>query len=341
MLDAKHLFRIGIAVVSFVPRPAIAQSIARLLGAYEMTGKMDIAGIPDSGLSGIAFDPSTATVWVVHDNACMMFELTVAGTLLNSVALSGFEDVEDIACQGNGSFLIAEEKRGNVVRLHLPPTRSGSIDWSACEALNVGQNWGNSGIEGVTYIPAENAGFAVKEKGPSGLFGITFDNDGKPIGSRELIDFSWIGIQGDAAGIYALADGNFLLLSEIARTLYGVDPAGTILSILPLDMTQPEGITFNEDDSTIYVVGEPREMAVFSLTTTGNALFRGRTRQMAPRHTPGSGIATLSFDAACSPLRGMSYFTLQGRSPHRSGGNAIPAGPARQLLVGNDRCARP
>ncbi len=123
----------------------------------------------------------------------------------------------------------------------------------------------NSSIEDVTYIPSIKSGFAVKEKRPSVLFRILIDSTGKPIEFQEMSTFSWSGLQGDAAGIYALSDGNILILNEIGKKIIGMDSTGRFLSEITIDMNQPEGITCDEEDGTTYVIGEKREMAIFSL----------------------------------------------------------------------------
>ncbi len=242
-----------------------AQSIANLLADYEMVIKKDIQSVTDSNLSGVAFDPNTGTLMVVDNQSLRIHEITTSGQLVNSIRLQGFNDVEGIAFQNDNYFLVSEERNGNVVRIKLPQSRSGSIKLDDCQILYIQKDTLNSGLEDVTYVSSRSSGFAIKEKGPTILFRIIFDNTGKPVEYQEISTFSWSGLDGDAAGIYALADGYLLILNEMGKKIIGMDSTGKILSEIKIDMNQPEGITCNEDDNTIYVVGEKREMAILKL----------------------------------------------------------------------------
>lgn len=241
-----------------------AKSIAEKLNDFQMVTKKEVQ-TTDSNLSGVAFDPNTATLLVVDNQSCNVYEMTTSGQITNSINLKGFDDVEGIAFQFDSYFLVSEERNGNVVRIKLPRSRSGSINIDDCEVLNILKSSLNSGIEDVTYMSSRKFGYAVKEKNPPALFRILFDNTGKPVEYQEVTTFSWSRLGGDAAGIYALADGNILILNEIGKKIIGMDSTGRILSEIKIDMNQPEGITCNETDGTIYVIGEKREMATFRL----------------------------------------------------------------------------
>lgn len=241
-----------------------AHSIAEILDDYEMISKKEVQ-TDDSNISGVAFDPNNGTLLVVDNNTCNIHEVTTSGQLVNSIKLNGFNDLEGIAFQADSYFLVCEERKGNVIRINLPQSRSGSINKEDCQVLYILEDNFNSGIEDVTYVPSRKSGFAVKEKNPSALFRLFFDNSGKPVDYQEVLSFSWDGLEGDAAGIYALADGNILIINEIGKKIVGMDSTGRVLSEIKIDMNQPEGITCNETDGTIYVAGEEREMAIFSL----------------------------------------------------------------------------
>ncbi len=212
MYSLKNFF----IVLLFLTSLSAAQSIAEILVDYRMVTKKEIQS-NDSNFSGIAFDPNTGTLLVVDNKSCNVHEITTSGQIVNSISLNGFDDVEGIAFQADNHFLVSEERNGNVIRIKLPQSRSSSIYRDDCEVLYILKNTLNSGIEDVTYIPSRKSGFAVKEKDSPALFRILFDSTGKPVEYQEVTTFSWSGLDGDAAGIYALADGNILILNEIGK----------------------------------------------------------------------------------------------------------------------------
>jgi uncharacterized protein YjiK len=240
-----------------------AQSIASSLALYQKTFETDISGISGTSSSGVAFYPGSGTLYVVDDANTTVYEISTAGDLIRSISLSGFDDTEGIAYQSGNYFFIVEERVANLLRVQLPETGSGPVLWDSCAVLSIAENWGNSGLEDVAYCANTNIVYAVKELGPSALYRITLDNNGDPTGFFENDPFSLGGISGDAAGIYALSDGNFLILNQEENKLIGYSSTGVVLSELSLSMTKPEGITIDPNDSSIYVVGEPRQLFVF------------------------------------------------------------------------------
>lgn len=288
-----------------------AQYIAELLDDYEMVTKKDVQST-DSNFSGVAFDLNRGTLLVVDNNSCNIHEMTTSGQLLNSIKLKSFSDVEGIAFQSDSYFLVCEERNGNVIRIKLPQSRNGSIKKDDCQVLYILKDTLNSGIEDVAYMQSRKSGLAVKEKGPPVLFRIFFDNTGKPTEYQEISTFSWSGLEGDAAGIYALADGNILILNEIGKKIIGMDSTGRVLSEIKIDMNQPEGITCNEADGTIYVVGEKREMAIFRLKKDRIRKRERESVRIFP-HTSTEIILTNKRAFDKSGLPNKSVYNLHGR----------------------------
>ncbi len=261
---------VGLTVVS-------AQSIISSLAKYTKTFSTSVSGLSVSSFSGVAFHPAAKTLYVVDDAATEVYEIDTAGNVLRTITLSGFDDTEGIAYQSGMFFFITEEREANVVRALLPQTGSGTVDYDDCSVLSIGENWGNSGLEDVTYCTSTNTAYAVKELSPPRLYKVTLDADGIPIDFTENEPFNIENNTGDAAGLFALPDSTLLLLSQEDNKLFGYTGTGNMLSELSLDMNKPEGVTVDLSDSTIYVVGEPRDFYVFK--KPGTAIQKSSARK--------------------------------------------------------------
>ncbi len=240
-----------------------AQSIASNLSKYKKNFGEDIPEIQASSISGVTFHPTSRTLYVVDDENTTVYEISTSGNLIRSISLSGFDDTEGIAYQSGNYYFITEERLANVLRVQLPETGSGPVSWDDCVVLSIAENWGNTGLEGVAYCASDTTIYAIKEFSPPRLYRITLNNDGEPTDFFENDPFDIENISGDAAGIYALSGGNILILSQEENKLIGYSGTGEKLSELSLKMSKPEGITVDESDSTIYIVGEPRQLFVF------------------------------------------------------------------------------
>ncbi len=240
-----------------------AQSIASTLAEYQKTSETEVTGISVSSFSGVTFHPTSRTLYVIDDETAEIFEITIEGSLIRTITLDGFEDMEGIAFQTGNYFFVVEERKANLLRILLPPTGSGTVYWDSSTVLSLGEDWGNSGLEDVAYNSLTGVVYAVKEFMPPRLYTITLNTDGDPVSFTPNEPFNIEFNSGDAAGLYAPADSSYLLLSQEDNKILGYSGVGTLLSELPLGMTKPEGVTVDESDNTIYVVGEPRELYVF------------------------------------------------------------------------------
>jgi uncharacterized protein YjiK len=180
------------------------------------------------------------------------------------------------------------------------------VEHSSGVVLNLGANMSNSGIEGVGYNVAKKMAYAVKEISPTRFYRITVDDSGKPTAAFPDEPFSLTGKTGDAADIYALNDGNFIVVNQEEDKLEGYDAGGKLISSLTLGLNKPEGLAIDTIDGTLYVVGEGHEFRVFKKAVSNIR------EQASPRHSSLPPFYTGS--RRVSRLRGQanhSLFSLQ------------------------------
>lgn len=292
-----------------------AQSIASSLAKYQKTFETDISGITATSISGVTYLTSSKTLFVVDDANTTVYEISTTGSLIRSISLSGFDDTEGIAYQSGNYFFIVEERLANLLRVQLPQTGSGPVNWDSCVVLSIADNWGNTGLEDVAFAANSNTVYAVKEIDPPRLYRITLDNNGDPTAFFENDPFNIEDSIGDAAGIYSLSDGNFLLLNQEENKLIGYSDTGDKLSELLLGMTKPEGVTIDPRDSSIYVVGEPRQLFVFensgtSILPSSDISSRDLSFNL---HVLNNKIAIFNYHLSSDSHVQLEIFTLQGK----------------------------
>ena len=255
---------------------ANAQSIAAALSSYQKTLSVtSVSGVNASSFSGVALQLPDRKLFVVDNDNANIYELTVTGTVVRTIATQGVTDLEGIGHFRDNTFLLAEEGGSRILRVDIPATGSGPLNFSSAPSITLGSGWANTGIEGVSYCSANNTVYAVKEISPPRLFRITLDSSGGFVSSFANDPFNIEDHEGDAADIFALNDGNLIIVNEVRNRLEGYGPTGTLLSTLSLEMRKPEGIAIDTADGTIYMVGEPREFCVFTRSTENHTLEYG------------------------------------------------------------------
>jgi uncharacterized protein YjiK len=242
-----------------------------------------IPGITD--LSGIAYDPDQDRLLGITNGSPMdILVLTRDGDLIERYPLIGFEDTEGIAYLGKGRVVIVDER---LQRLHIftLPDTAGPIRAEQTESLAIEINLSehNKGFEGVTYDPANDRIFAIKERDPRQLYSITGMLGS--IGNRMQIRIkdltTWVdrGVFSKdlSEGYYDPRTGHLLLLSEQSSNLTELDQQGNFVSILSLralagdlkhTLPQAEGMTM-DNKGELYIVSEPNLFYRFSQTKTG------------------------------------------------------------------------
>jgi uncharacterized protein YjiK len=285
---------------------ANAQSIAASLSSYKKTLSVtSVAGITATSLSGLALQLPNRALYAVDNDNANVYELTVTGTVVRTITTQGITDPEGIGHFHDNTFFIAEEGNSRILRVEIPAAGAGPLNWSSAPALQLATNWGNTGVEGVSYCRTNNTLYAVKEISPPRLYRITLDDSGGFLSAYENDPFNIEDHEGDAADIFALNDGNFIIDNQERNRLEGYGPTGNLLSTLSVGMNKPEGIAIDTTDGTIYMVGEPREFSV----------FKRSTRDLSPGSSskPGFSISIASTGMRERPLAAM--VTLPRRAP--------------------------
>jgi len=246
---------------------------------------INISGITQN-LSGVTYNEETNTLFMVGNGPLAVYETTLNGTLLRTIPLSSsdFDDTEGIVHIGGTRFAVSDEEYKQIILFDIPSTGTiiTSIEYVQLP-LSFGP-WGrnsNKSLEGVSYDPATNKIYAVKEGGddngtqiPKGFYSFEL-----PTSLPQTLAVSDVeqlcNITTDPFGLSDLAGmhhlgatfpGNtgILLLSENDTGLVHINENCKELGRLSLaDMNQPEGVTMGSN-RVIYAVGEPNQLQIFT-----------------------------------------------------------------------------
>lgn len=242
-----------------------------------------IPGITD--ISGIAYDPEHDRLLGITNGVPMeILALTRDGDLLERYPLIGFQDTEGIAYMGKGRVVIVDER---LQRLHIftLPDTPGPIRAEQTQSLAIEINLSehNKGFEGVTYDPANDRIFAIKERDPRQLYSVTgmLGSIGNQMQIRIKDLTTWVDrsvfSKDLSEGYYDPRTGHLLLLSEQSSNLTELDQQGNFVSILSLralagdlkhTLPQAEGMTM-DSAGELYIVSEPNLFYRFTQSKAG------------------------------------------------------------------------
>ena len=235
--------------------------------------------------SGITYNASTDTLFIVGDGGTSIVQVSKTGQLIDSMTLAlgnsaqgtAFYDPEGIAWIGGNQFVFVEE-RDRIANLvtYVPNT---TIDRTGAQSVKLGTTIGNIGLEGMTFDPVSKSYIFVKESGPEGIFettlnfaaGTASNGSASTVNSVNLFDPAKLGLL-DFADVFALSNvsstnTNLLVLSQESGKLVETDRLGNIVSTLDLSLfpgtntpnsiadKQFEGVTMDKN-GVLYITTE-------------------------------------------------------------------------------------
>ena len=128
-------------------------------------GPKKIDGVAEN-LSGITFSRDSKTLFAVLNAPTIVLELDTKGTVKRIIGLKFFDDTEGITWIRKNEFGVVEERKRNYVGITIDADTT-EVDYSLCKPqLIESKNYGNKGLEGVTYDSKNDRYFVVKEKKP-------------------------------------------------------------------------------------------------------------------------------------------------------------------------------
>jgi uncharacterized protein YjiK len=241
-----------------------------ILSDYQLTSTISLVLPGNTEASGVTFNRDNGRLYVVEDEGLTLYELNTSGTVLSTMSMAGFADVEGITYVGGGQFLLTEERLQDVFRFSY--TAGGTLTRSTLPSFSFGPTVGNIGLEGVSYDFVNNVVIGVKEKTDQTIYTANLDISTMTgtvtgfIPSLSLLDLSDVQVLTDVAGLSGSGhENNLLILSQESAKLLEVTRAGAVVSAFDLagESTSIEGVTIGTD-GTIYLVSEDPKLFVLT-----------------------------------------------------------------------------
>lgn len=271
------------------------------LSNYQVSSTVTPIYPGNSEASGVTFSADTGRLYVVEDEGNTLYELSTSGTVISTMSMSGFADVEGITYIGGGQFLLTEERDQDIFRFTY--SGGGSLVRSSLPTYSFGPTVGNIGLEGISYDFVNNIVFGVKEKTSQAIYSLSGVNFATMTGSLTsftpslgLSDLSDIQVLNTVPGLIGSGhENNLLVLSQESARLLEVTRAGAIVSSFDLSAYSGtiEGVTIGTD-GTIYLVSEDPQLItltaipepstyalIFGAAALGLAVWRRQARSTA------------------------------------------------------------
>jgi uncharacterized protein YjiK len=189
--------------------------------------------------SDLAF--ADGRLFTVSDRHSKIYEIDDDGDVKNDIDIDG-HDLEALAIDKDGDFLVADESRAKVWHIAADGARHDAFEVPDADD-------GNSGIEGLTFGKSGHL-FVAKEKDPARI--IELDDDGDELANEKIHfadDLSALTYNPDDKHLYALSDED--------HTLYRLDSDWEVHTAWKLPIKHPEGIAF--DGNILYIASDAEE----------------------------------------------------------------------------------
>jgi uncharacterized protein YjiK len=232
------------ALFTFCGKDKNAETVKTL--SFSIAEKLPV---PEPSGLDLTFDETG--FWIVSDENSKVYLIDSWGRMVKSFNIDG-KDIEGITVIDGSRLAVVLERTREVVIL----------DTSGLELKRVKVDLEgelNSGLEGITYDPKEKKFYLLNEKKPRLL--LTLDENLKEL-KRDTLDFSK-----DVSGIYFdVVDNTLWILSDENQQIFKTDLSGNPIDEFKIKVTQPEGITFNQTHTKLYIVSDKTgNLYVFNL----------------------------------------------------------------------------
>lgn len=236
-----------------------------------------ITGLEDN-VSALSYDPDRKTLFTVTNKAPELVELSLEGSILRRIPLTGFGDAEAVEYISPGIYVISDEHSQRLIKVQVDDDTL-FLDSADAEQLTLGIDaGGNNGFEGLAYDNRGKRLFVAKERRPVQIIEVRgFPNLDKNTPNVLEVTSS----RKRNAGLFVRdlsslqfdeRSGHLLALSDESRQILELDTEGRPVGNVSLSkgsmglsksVPQAEGIAMGED-GTLYLVSEPNLFYVFS-----------------------------------------------------------------------------
>lgn len=203
--------------------------------------------------SGLAYDPSDDTLWVVEDGGGGIYQIQKHGEDILGAIVFASEDLEGIAYSPTSkTFFVAEERK----RFILEIDKKGKLLKTIDIPIEFDETDVNNGFEGVTFDPVSKHLFVVNEKNPVAVLEVTYD--------AEIVNSFEVDAE-DLSGICLDSrTGNLLVVSHESKMVMEFTKDGSLVSSFMLDVSKPEGIAIDKDGLLYIVCEETQHLYVYT-----------------------------------------------------------------------------
>ncbi|HSX69856.1 MAG TPA: SdiA-regulated domain-containing protein [Pseudomonas sp.] len=228
-------------------------------------------------VSALTFDPDRRSLFTVTNKDAQIIELSLDGQIVRRIPLVGFGDPEAIEYISRDLYVITDERRQRLFRVHLNDDTD-FVDAAESEQLSLGIGLnGNKGFEGLAYDATNHRLFAAKERDPVSIYeihGFPHTNPDKPFAVHVVENSerdARLFVRDLSSLQYDEGSGHLLALSDESRLVIEINSDGRPISTLSLlggqhglesSVPQAEGVAM-DDRGGLYLVSEPNLFYVF------------------------------------------------------------------------------
>jgi uncharacterized protein YjiK len=192
--------------------------------------------------SDLCFGSTKDVLFTVSDNTAKAYKINTTGKVLAEYKFTG-NDLEGICFVDNQYIYVAEERLRKVVKLDLQGNKISE------KVIPVEYNQENEGLEGIAYATFNQHFYILNEMNP----GILIETD-KNLNVLNMYDLTFAD---DYSGV-CLDNLNkeLWILSDMSATANKCTMQAVLIESFSVPVTNPEGIAFYSQDSTLYIISD-------------------------------------------------------------------------------------